>query len=471
MQANLTFGSWLKRRRGGLGFTQKELAQQVGYAEVTIRKIEADEMRPSRQAAEKLAEVLQIAPEEREQFIQFARDEPGWDELALPTQAVSADLPSLRTNLPAQSTSFVGRKQELKAVAILITNPNCRLITFLGPGGMGKTRLALQAASEHKDEYPDGVVFVPLISLKSAEFLDAELRSAFSLPSAEYDNLRMQLLSHLREKKLLFVLDNFEHLQKGGLLLADILQYAPNVAMLVTSRERLNLQGEWIFEVGGLEIPPPGEALDKVERYSAVALFMQRARQNTPGFMPDDSQRSAIAHICHLVQGMPLAIQLAAAWVRVLSCVEIAQEIEKGSINLTTTLHDVPPRHRSLQAVFEHSWRLLPCEEQRLFAKLSVFRGSFTLEAAEWVAGASLLLLAALIDKSLLHRDAIGNYEIHEFTRQFAAAKLQEMDEYEETRERHESYFVALAEEKLHRLRATKFHPQFILESIAQEPD
>jgi predicted ATPase len=287
--------------------------------------------------------------------------------------------------------------------------------------------------------------------------------SALNLALANRTPPQTELLRYLRQKDLLLLLDNFEHLLaphpsspaangngSATELLTGILQQAPGVKLLVTSRERLNVQGEWAFDVEGLETPThlyqSGEEQRAVEAYSAVALFLQTARRVQKGFEPTAADRAAIVRICQLVQGMPLALEVAAAWVRVLSCGEIAQEIAQSLGFLTTTLRDLPERHRSLQAVFDHSWKLLSAEERRVFAYCSVFRGGFTREAAAEVAGASLPLLAALVDKSLLRRNLNGRYEVHELARQYAAARLADAQEEVQARNRHLEFFMRFAE-------------------------
>jgi len=245
------------------------------------------------------------------------------------------------------------------------------------------------------------------------------------------------------------VLDNVEHLLEDIDLIEAILHNAPGVKMLVPSRERLNLRGEWVLEIAGLRFPPPGPPSDDYEDYSAVQLFLQSARQAEVGFTPTAEDMFAVARICQLVEGVPLGIELAATWVKVLSCQEIAAEIEANLDFLTTSLRNVPQRHQSLRAVFAQSWALLPGDGRVCFRKLAIFRGGFTRQAAQDVAGASLNALASLVDKSLLRHTPWDRYEMHELLRQYAEERLAAVPrESALIRDRHSQHYLRL----LHRL-------------------
>ena len=252
-----------------------------------------------------------------------------------------------------------------------------------------------------------------------------------------------QLLTYLREKSLLLVLDNIEHLLDGADLLPEILKRAPNAKLLVTSRERLHLREEWVHDVGGLSYPKDSTPTP-LDDFSAVQLFIQSARR--AGYTPSDADTPSIIRICHLVEGMPLAVEMAAAWVRVIPCTAIASEIEHSLDILTTTIRNVPKKHRSIRAVFEHSWVLHSPEDQMVFRKLSVFRGGFTREAAAQVADATLSALASLVDKSWLRVDESGRYDLHELLRQYSREKLTASGEAKATLVRHQDYFLAFAE-------------------------
>lgn len=373
----------------------------------------------------------------------------------LEIDGLPGDFPPLKTldagstNLPASRTSFVGRADELEAIDRLLEDPGCRLLTLLGPGGVGKTRLALEAAGHRLDRYQHGVHFVPLASVASPDFLAPAMADSLQFPvdpAHSGFSAQDQLLDFLSERSTLLVLDNFEHLVEGSEFLSQVIEKAPRVEMMATSRERLGVQSEWVFDVEGLHVPgngggPAGDG--------AIRLFAERARQADAAFSLGDDERPHAARICRLVYGMPLGIELAAAWVSILSCAEIADEIERNIGFLSTTARDVPERHRSVRAVFDQSWRLLSEDQRHVFEQLSVFRGSFTRDAAAAVAGADLRLLFELSAKSLVRRLDLGRYELHELLRQYAADKLSlDAPGSEAALERHARFYVGLLESR-----------------------
>ena len=349
-------------------------------------------------------------------------------------------------NLPTQTTSFIGREDELADIKrLLLKARNCRLLNLLGPGGTGKTRLALAAANHMLDAFPDGVYFVSLAPVSEETDIVPAIADALRFTFYGQDDPKDQLLNYLGQQQLLLIVDNFEHLLDGAALLSDILGQAPNVTLLTTSRERLNLQEEWVYEVGGLAFPTATEATSKgLSSYSALELFAQRARQTVSNFAPSEDEMTDIGRICQLVEGMPLGIELAAPWIRTLSCAEIAAEIEGSFDFLSTTLRNLPERHRSLRVVFEQTWGRLSEAERAVLMQLSVFRGGCTREAAEQVTGATLPLLTSLVDKALLRRVNTGRYELHELIRQFAETRLQTNPQAaEQAQQQHHEYFVA----------------------------
>ena len=360
--------------------------------------------------------------------------------------------PLPRHNLPVQTTTFIGREAELADIKrLLLEEPGCRLLNLVGPGGIGKTRLALATAGQLLDAFPDGTYFVSLASVAEAEDIVPAMAAALNFTFYGATEPKEQLLDYLRSKKLLIVADNFEHLLDGSHLLTEIISQAPDVYLMVTSRERLNLQEEWGYDVRGLLFPASSnqtsevsETSEALEEYSSLKLFLQRARRAKASFTPSVEETAAIIRICQLVDGMPLGLELAAPWVRTLSCREIADEIARNLDFLTTSLRNIPERHRSLRVVFEQTWERLSPDEQAVLQQLSVFRGGCTRQAAEQVTGATLPILASLVDKALVRRTNIGRYELHDLISQFAAEKLAQ-DEAMKTavRDSHSTYYCA----------------------------
>ena len=454
-----SFGEWLKSRRKSLDLTQEELAQRSACSVFALRKIESGERRPSRQLAGLLAAALEIPPDDQKTFIQLARSELKLERLHLP----SAGLPdaSIRgqkpvsPRLPLPATSLIGREAELAALESLSKNAQCRLLTLTGLGGIGKTRLAVEFASRQRSMFPGGIYFVSLASLNSLNHVVTAIAEVFGLTFSGPANPKEQLLNYLANRvtqPTLLVFDNLEHLlapspeENGGAeavdLVMEILQCLPNVKILATSRERLNLHGEWMFELHGLPVPPE-YFTGRLEDYGAVALFALGARRVKADFEIVQENQPALIQICRLLEGIPLAIELAAAWVSLLSCQEIALEIEANLDFLTTSMRDVPERHRSIRATINHSWKLLPAEEALILSRLSVFHGGFSRRAAERVAGASISSLASLHSRSLLHRTESGRYDLHELLRKYALMKLEESpEELENTKNIHSIYYL-----------------------------
>jgi predicted ATPase len=334
-------------------------------------------------------------------------------------------------------------------MADLLSQETCRLLTLVGPGGMGKTRLALQVAEEQQAHFPMGVFFVPLAPLETADLVATTIAKSIGLTFERPQDSGQQLFDFLREKHLLLILDNFEHVLAATDLVAEILARTSQIKLIVTSRERLNLRGEWVIPIEGLQFPN-GRVDEPInwQDYSAIQLFLVTAERVQGGRPLPVTEYPAVARICRLAYGLPLAIELAASWVHLLSCQEIATEIEKNLDFLEGPFRDLPERHQSLRAVFHHSWRLLSPLEQEVFGRLSLFRGAFGREAAQAVAGASLLALQHLVNKSLL-LVRNGRYSIHELLRQYAAEALQaEVTEYQQTEARHAAYFLTFLQEK-----------------------
>lgn len=340
-----------------------------------------------------------------------------------------------RDKLPQPLTPFVGRARELAEIGRLLADPDCRLLTLVGPGGIGKTRLALAAAAGQT------AVFVELQSLTTASQFPTTLADALGISHFGQAPMAEEVKRYLADKSLLLLLDNCEAVLDVAEFIVELLVAAPEIMCLATSRAPLNLREEWLFPVGGMAFPADGDAAEAMES-DAVQFFASCARRMQPGFSLADEHESVL-RICRLTEGMPLALELAAAWARTLPCAEIADEIEYSLAFLETEMRNVPDRHRSLQAVFEQTWQQLPPRAQQVFARLSVFRGGFSREAARTVAGASLSVLSGLMDLALLRRGANGRYYLHELLRQYGLEQLTaDPQEAAAVRGRHRDYFA-----------------------------
>ena len=416
-----------------------------------------------------LAEELGVEPsvETKELFGQISRGEfapaPGARREEAPVAATR------QQPLPVQLTTFVGREREMAELAGLLDDPACRLITLVGPGGIGKTRLAVEVAREHATAFRHGAGFVPLVAVGSPQAILPTMAEALGFDFYGPAEPQVQLLAYLRDKQMLLVVDNVEHLLDSAAWWVEVLQKAPRVKLLVTSREALDLQGEWVFDLEGLAVPESEQDV-ALESYPASALFLQRARRARVGFQLEADERPVVARLCRLVDGIPLALELAASWVRSLSCSEILQELNGSLDILTTSARDLAERHRSLRAVFDQSWRLLTGDEQGILARLSVFRGGFLREAAEQVAGAALPALSVLVTKSLVKRAASGRYGLHDLVRQYAASRLAaDGGEHEKAEAQHSGYYLDLLERRDTALRSRK--QKTVLDELTAEID
>lgn len=338
---------------------------------------------------------------------------------------------------PAADAGFVGRAVELRRIAALLAQDDCRLLTLVGPGGAGKTRLARRTLQELAPRFADGAVFVALEDLSAPAEIGARLARELDLKLAGGDPLA-HVIRHIGARRLLLALDNFEPLTAGAPLLEQLLRGCAGLKIVVTSRVRLALASEWLLPVEGLPCPEP-EDLDHIDAFDAVRLFVQAARRVEPTLSPA-SEAAAIIDICRQVEGLPLALELAAAWVRVLPCAAIAAELRRGTELLRSVDPAHPQRHASIESVFDQSWRLLSPVEREALARLSAFHGGFTAEAARAVAGTALPVLGALNDKSLLRKDG-ARLAMHPLVQQFAAARLGDGEAAQATHAAHAAYF------------------------------
>jgi predicted ATPase/DNA-binding SARP family transcriptional activator len=353
--------------------------------------------------------------------------------------------PGVGVTLPRPATSFVGRELELTELTNLLGQESCRLLTLTGAGGVGKSRLAVQAAHAEAGRYRHGAAFVPLDAVLDPDSVPSAIAEAVGVALHGSGPPLEQLARSLADTHLLLVLDNFEHLMAAAPELDALLARTSALKLLVSSRERLGLAAEWLLPLGGLDVAAAGTSADEALRSSAVALFVDRARRVRPGFSLGPREVDAVLEICRLVDGLPLAIEMAAVWVRVLPCSDIATEIRQNLDFLAGPNRRQAARHGSIRATFEHSWSLLAEPERVALRRLAVFLGGARREAAAFVAGAPLPVLASLVDKSLLRAAAPGRYDRHPLLYQFTVEKLEaDPTEAARLRQRHSAYFLGL---------------------------
>ena len=394
-----------------------------------------------------------------------------------PNRAAAQPVPTIRTHtLPLPSSSFVGRQTELDDLAHYLAKPTIRLVTLVGIGGIGKTRLAMAAAETHLAVFAHGVYFVPLAAITTAAQVVSAMANALNFALRDGSDPTAQLLAYLKKREVLMILDSVEQLlvkpeaEETGTgirsLFQALLQQTTQVRLLVTSREALHLQSEYCYPVRGLHWPDDATSQpDSDVDYAAITLFLQRVRQAHPTLT--DDEMGEIRQICGLVEGMPLAIELAAALSGTLPLSEIGQYLGESREMPDVEQQGVDERHRSIHAVFDVSWRTLVVQEQRVFARLSLFCGGFTLDAACHVARATPEILSNLVRKSLLRLMA-GRYEMHPLIQSYAAARLaEEMDDKAFTQARHSAYFGDLVRTQMGQWQ--KAYDRMTIEEVAKE--
>lgn len=461
-----SFGEWLRRRRKAAGLTQEQLAREIGCSTSALKKIEAEQRRPSAQLVERIAARFKIPPTDQFVFLRFARGdagaEPAETEQAAPWRAAP---PPTRSNLSAPTTWFIGRAQAILEVRAYLMRPETRLVTLVGAPGIGKTRLSIECARSVLNNFPDGVFFVTLAALVDPALIDATIAHALGYAGARGIPLDERLKRGIGVKELLLVLDNCEHLLDACARLADaLLRACPNLHILATSQEALRIEGETSWTVPPLALPEraqPLPTLGDLAQVEAVRLFVERARAVKPDFALTEQNAMAIAQICRRLDGMPLAIELAAARVKMLTVEHLAARLDDHLDLLITGNRAALPRHQTLRATIGWSYELLPAEARLLFRRLAVFAGGFTLNAAEAVCAAEPLsaravldLLARLVDRSLVtvsQNEPEERYHmlqtIHEYARAKLSGEMNEPDETAPTKMRQLEFFLALAEQ------------------------
>jgi predicted ATPase/transcriptional regulator with XRE-family HTH domain len=459
MDLETSFGHWLRQRRRALDLTQADLARRVGCAIITIQKLEADERRPSRLLAERLADSLMVAAEERAALITLARAEPYRDVApAVPVHQLLAPQ-RLPSKLPTPLTRLIGRDQDLAAVRNVLLRGEVRLLTLLGPPGIGKTSLSLAAARDIQAAFSDGAFFVALAPITDPALVLATLAQTLGIKESADQSLLDTLKAALQAQRLLLLLDNFEHLLAAAPLIVELLERCVGLKALVTSRAALHVRGEQLYAVPPLLLPDLSQlpATGALARTPAVALFVERAQAALPHFTLTAQNAAAVAAICVRLDGLPLAIELAAARVRLLAPEGLLARLEQRLAVLTDGARDLPPRQQTLRAAIAWSYELLDKGEQMLFRRLSVFVGGWTLHAAEAVCNADGDLpwevvngLAALLDQSLVRQSEGANGEprftMLETIREYALERLAARGEVDALRAQHLEHYLALAE-------------------------
>jgi predicted ATPase/transcriptional regulator with XRE-family HTH domain len=498
MDAELSFGQWLKRRRKALDLTQDHLAREVGCAVGTIRKLEADALQPSREIAGRLAERLGVPSEARADFVAFARGRvnasvvPFFDQLLdpvvqrrpeatprAPSDQIPHPDPRPRYPLPVPLTPLFGRAREVAATSAILQRADVRLLTLLGPPGVGKTRLGLQVASDLRESFRAGVCFVALAPIRDPDLVLAMIAQALDVHEAGDQPLLEMLQAYLCDKHLLLVLDNVEQVVAATPMITALLAVAPDLKVLSTSRVALHLSGEHEYAVPPLELPdllhlPPADALAECP---AVALFQARAQAVQPSFTVSSANAQAVSAICHRLDGLPLVLELAATRCKVFTPEALLARLDQRLPLLSTGARDLPPRQQTLRSAIAWSYDLLSPAEQMLFEQLAVFAGGWTLEAAEAICGEAgdvrlvawrievtsngkpfvptlADLLMSLIDHSLVQQAATvipsvsdePRFTMLETIREYALERLAEHGEAEILR-RYAAYYLALAEQ------------------------
>ena len=455
-----SFGIWLRLKRKALDLTREDLAKRVGYSAATIRKIEDEERHPSAQAVERLAEFFNIPQGERKDFLHFARGDSKFAPIENGEDAPWH--PTVRphpSNIPATTTALIARQQEIALVREYLLKADIRLVTLMGPPGIGKTRLSIETARAVLPDFSDGVFFVALASLVDPNSIPSVIIRSLGYMESGKTSPEDQLKGSIGEKQMLIILDNCEHLIEGIASLAStLLSACPRLKILATSRESFRISGEWLYPVPAFDIPPESEVidLDNASDFPALMLFVERAHAVRPDFKLTHENIATIAAICARLDGLPLVIELIAARMRVMSPQALLERLSTQFILTADGMRAPSERQKTLKNAIEWSYNLLSPEEQKLFVHLSVFSGNFALAEAEAIFGRIVIeksvpeLLTLLVDKSLIRRvssePSEDVYEMLETIQEFARARLRQFSEETEIRNWHFVYFLDLAQ-------------------------
>ncbi|MFL5731591.1 MAG: helix-turn-helix domain-containing protein, partial [Chloroflexia bacterium] len=465
-----TFGQWLrKRRKLSLDLTQEELADRIGCSPETIRKYESGERRPSKHTAEVIGQGLGVPQEEWADLVRFARQAPHDEEPDLPDfvriEGLGAPAAAARerTNLLDWPTNFIGRDKEQARLAEMLMNEEVRLLTLTGPPGIGKTRLSFKVGHNLLDRFRDGVFWVGLSPITDAALVLPAITQALKVKEAPNQERLELLKNYLRDKEMLLVLDNFEQVVEAGEFVAALAEHCPELKVMVSSRSPLNLYGEHEFEVPPLDIPDPEdpEDLETIAQCAAVELFVQRSQAVNPNFKLTEGNVLVVSEICRQLDGLPLAIELAAARIKLLTPQAILARLSNRLKLLTAGAQNLPPRQQTLRGAIDWSYDLMGIDDQLLFRRMGAFVGSTTLDSVEGVCRLpgeptgkldALDGVSSLLGKSLLKRidDAKGEDEPRFMMlwtiREYASERLAESGEEQAVRRQHAAYYLRLAE-------------------------
>jgi predicted ATPase/DNA-binding XRE family transcriptional regulator len=461
--AEVSFGEWLRRQRKARGLTQDQLALRISCSTSALKKIEAEERRPSTQLVRQLAEIFEIPQDERIAFLRFARGD--WQSAPVKIRQEfpwHTSIESPPSNLPARLTSLVGREKEIADVHNYLRKVDIRLVTLIGPPGIGKTRLSIEVARGALSEFPGGIFFIALAPLEDPNLITPTIDQALGFVEATDQSPLRRLEKGIGGKKLLLVLDNVEHLiEEIAPLVSNLLSACPGLKILTTSREALRLLGEWLYTVPPLKIPKVNSSVDieTMSQFSALTLFAERARAVQSDFVLSTDNIKTISRICARLDCLPLAIELIAARARFMSPQTLLAKLNDQFVLSADSVRAVSARQKTLHNAISWSYDLLSEPERILFRRLAIFAGGFTLEAAKAVCGLDELhgkdifdLLGRLIDKSLVVVEGVSRrnetrYYLLETIREYALEKLNQSDDATILYLRHLTFFAEIVEE------------------------
>ena len=453
----ISFGEWLRRQRGALGVTQKQLANQIGCSEITLRKLEAEERRPSEQMIERISLIFNIPKSEQKDFLRFARG--NWEAVPSPVEEIypwKKEEKTTPSNLPASINSFIGRQKELADISSYLQRDNIRIVTLIGPPGIGKTRISLEVSRTSFANFPDGVFFVALAPLDNPQLISSTILQALDYVESKELSPQKQLLNGIGSKRILLVLDNCEHLIDDiAPLASELLSACSRLKIITTSRESLRIPGEWLYSIPTLDVPQNID-IAHAENYPALMLFAERARAVRADFMLNADNIQAVTAICAQLDGLPLAIELIASRIRLMSARVLLENLNASFILSADGMRAVTARQKTLNNAISWTYNQLPQDEKKLFEFVSIFSGGFSFQTAEGVFANIFKeksirdLILSLSDKSMLQRNVDENDEIRfsmlATIQQFALERLRESGQEVQIHDAHLAYFLKLSE-------------------------